>query len=87
MIEARIVEADDSFNKNLGARLGYADYNRDAKGPVGINLPGSTRLGVTGNYLGVGEQTGQAAVTGGQLHAEYPVCRSTCGQNWHCVAR
>ncbi|MEY2824002.1 MAG: hypothetical protein RLZ64_540, partial [Pseudomonadota bacterium] len=65
MIEARIVEADDSFNKNLGARLGYADYNRDGKGPVGINLPGSTRLGVTGNYLGVGEQTGQAAVTGG----------------------
>lgn len=65
MIEARIVEADDSFNKNLGVRLGYADYNRDGKGPVGINLPGSARLGVTGNYLGVGEQTAQTAVTGG----------------------
>jgi type IV pilus assembly protein PilQ len=65
MIEARIVEADDSFNKNLGARLGYADFNRDGRAPVGINLPGSAQLGVTGNYLGVGEQTGQAVMTGG----------------------
>ncbi len=56
MIEARIVEADDSFNKNLGARLGYLDKN-------GINLPGSARAAVSGNYLGVGEQTGQVAAT------------------------
>lgn len=62
MIEARIVEADDSFNKNLGARLGYLDLN---KGNGGINLPGSARAAVTGNYLGVGEQTGQATVTSG----------------------
>lgn len=65
MIEARIVEADDSFNKNLGARLGYLDLNRAAGGTPGINLPGSTRAVVTGNYLGVGEQTGQATVTAG----------------------
>jgi type IV pilus assembly protein PilQ len=65
MIEARIVEADDSFNKNLGARLGYLDLNRAAGGTPGINLPGSARAAVSGNYLGVGEQTGQAAVTAG----------------------
>ena len=65
MIEARIVEADDSFNKNLGARLGYADLNRLPGGTPGINLAGSTRATVTGNYLGVGEQTGQAVVTSG----------------------
>ena len=65
MIEARIVEADDSFNKNLGARLGYLDLNRTAGGAPGINLPGSARAAVSGNYLGVGEQTGQAAVTAG----------------------
>ncbi len=65
MIEARIVEADDSFNKNLGARLGFLDLNQTRAGTPGINLPGSARLGVTGNYLGVGEQTGQATVTGG----------------------
>ena len=65
MIEARIVEADDSFNKNLGARLGYADLNRLAGGTPGINLAGSARGTVAGNYLGAGEQTGQAAVTSG----------------------
>jgi type IV pilus assembly protein PilQ len=65
MIEARIVEADDSFNKNLGARFGYLDLNRAAGGTPGINLPGSARAAVSGNYLGVGEQTGQAAVTAG----------------------
>lgn len=65
MIEARIVEADDSFNKNLGARLGYLDMNRAANATPGINLPGSARAVVTGNYLGAGEQTGQTTVTAG----------------------
>ncbi len=64
MIEARIVEADDSFNRNLGAKLGFIDMRSgNAKGTTGINLPGSTRLAVTGNYLGVGEQTLQAKVS------------------------
>ena len=64
MIEARIVEADDSFNRNLGAKLGFIDMRTlSGKGTTGINLPGSSRLAVTGNYLGVGEQTLQAKVT------------------------
>lgn len=64
MIEARIVEADDSFNRNLGAKLGFIDLRAvQGKGAAGINLPGSTRLAVTGNYLGVGEQTQQAQAT------------------------
>lgn len=61
LIEARIVEADDSFNRNLGIRLGYLDRSS----PPGINLPGNARLAVTGNYQGVGEQTGQAIVSSG----------------------
>lgn len=65
MIEARIVEADDSFNKNLGARLGYLDLNNAKGGAAGIGLPGNVRAGVTGSYLGIGEQTGQAQVTSG----------------------
>lgn len=65
VIEARIVEADDSFNKNLGARLGYRDLNTAAGGALGISLPGNARAAVTGNYLGVGEQTGQTAATAG----------------------
>ena len=65
MIEARIVEADDNFNKNLGVRLGYLDLNRAAGGNAGARLGGNTRVALTGNYLGVGEQTGQATVTSG----------------------
>ncbi len=64
MIEARIVEADDSFNRNLGAKLGFIDMRTvNQTGTTGINLPGATRLAVTGNYLGVGEQTAQAKGT------------------------
>ncbi len=63
MIEARIVEADDTFNRNLGAKLGFVDLRASRAGTAGINLPGSPRLAVTGNYLGVGEQTAQARVT------------------------
>jgi type IV pilus assembly protein PilQ len=62
MIEARIVEADDRFSKNLGVKLGFTDANTNRSG---INLPGSSRLAVTGNYLGVGEQTGQISATAG----------------------
>ena len=52
MIEARIVEAGDSFAKNLGVRLGY----RDTKG-------GSPTTGVTGggSLAATGYYTGQAA--------------------------
>jgi type IV pilus assembly protein PilQ len=65
MIEARIVEADDSFNKNLGARLGYMDLNAVKGGKAGVALPGGARATVSGGYLGVGEQTLQATVTSG----------------------
>ncbi|MGQ0656353.1 MAG: type IV pilus secretin PilQ [Betaproteobacteria bacterium] len=64
MIEARIVEANDSFAKNLGAKLGYIDLSlfRGAGAP-GIQVPGGGRAAITGNFLGAGEQTGFATVT------------------------
>ncbi len=55
IIESRIVEANDQFSKNLGVKLGFLNTN-----PVD---GAGTR--VSGNYLGVGEQTGTAAITGG----------------------
>ena len=64
LIEARIVEADDKFSKNLGAKLGFADLRGLKGGDVGYQLSGNQRAAFTGNYLGVGEQTGQAKVTG-----------------------
>ena len=67
MIEARIVEADDTFNRNLGVKLGFTDLRGVKGGSAGINLPGSSRAAVTGNYLGVGEQTLQTQATSGSF--------------------
>ena len=63
LIEARIVEADDKFSKNLGAKLGFSDLRTLSGGQSGYAVAGNNRAALTGNYLGVGEQTGQAAAT------------------------
>jgi type IV pilus assembly protein PilQ len=63
LIEARIVEANDTFSKNLGIKLGFADFRTLRGGDTGYQLSGNNRAALTGNYLGVGEQTGQAKVT------------------------
>ncbi|MGB6055699.1 MAG: type IV pilus secretin PilQ family protein, partial [Burkholderiaceae bacterium] len=63
LIEARIVEADDKFSRNLGAKLGFADLRTLRGGTSGYGIGGDNRVALTGNYLGVGEQTGQARVT------------------------
>ncbi len=59
VIEARIVEASDSFSKNLGAKLGFVDYRTIRAAEAGSPAPANGRAAVTGTYLGVGEQTGQ----------------------------
>ena len=61
MIEARIVEADNSFSKNLGAKLGFLDLKALNGRIPGTTLPLNTQAVVTGNYRGVGEQTLQVA--------------------------
>ena len=62
LIEARIVEADDKFSRNLGAKLGFADLRTLRGGDSGYQLNGNTRGAVTGTFQGVGEQTGQTAL-------------------------
>lgn len=64
LIEARIVEANDTFSKNLGVKLGFLDNSGRS---AGGNLGNGQRVALTGNYLGVGEQTGQAVLTGGSF--------------------
>ncbi|HET8765396.1 MAG TPA: type IV pilus secretin PilQ [Rhodanobacter sp.] len=64
MIEARIVEANDAFSKNLGARLGYTDlrFLADPTRPAGSAIGGITsgpRVLFSGDRLGVGILTGQ----------------------------
>ena len=68
LIEARIVEANDSFGRALGVKLGASDLRGINGGTPGVQLGGSGyRTSLTGNYLGVGEQTGQAAITDGSF--------------------
>ena len=62
IIESRIVEANDQFSRNLGVKLGF--YNNETPQPTSS---GNLRYRITGNYLGAGEQTGQAAITGGSF--------------------
>lgn len=52
LIEARIIEAEDSFGRTLGVRLGTS--NRTA-----VGSSGRLNLGLSGNYSGVVAQTGQ----------------------------
>ncbi|MDY0329530.1 MAG: type IV pilus secretin PilQ [Thiomonas sp.] len=66
MIEARIVEASDQFGRSLGVKLGYYDA-RGIQGGVPGYGTGNNRVTFTGNYLGVGEQTNQAAITSGSF--------------------
>ena len=54
MIEARIVEAGDSFAKNLGVRFGFHDQTPSGKsrtnvtGSLSVNLPARPRAGTPG---------------------------------------
>jgi len=63
LIEARIVEANDGFTRNLGAKLGFADLRTIRGGQSGWSLGGDNRIGVGGNMNGVGQTTGQVALT------------------------
>lgn len=65
MIEARIVEANETFGRTLGAKLGAMDLRGVRGGTPGFGVGGDNRFAVTGNYQGVGEQTLQATITGG----------------------
>jgi type IV pilus assembly protein PilQ len=71
MIEARIVEANDSFAKNLGARLGIMEL-----GPSGRNIGGNVGFNVgaevvnTSQALGVTQ--GNPLTNGPGLNSDFP---------------
>ena len=65
LIEARIVEATDTFGRNLGIKLGAVDMRGVRGGVPGFGVGGNNRVAVTGTYQGVGEQTLQAEETAG----------------------
>ncbi|WP_159627884.1 type IV pilus secretin PilQ [Massilia puerhi] len=59
LIEARLVEANDGFSRNLGAKLGFADLRTLRGGDSGWQVKGNERVAIGGNLTGVGQVTGQ----------------------------
>ncbi|MDE2159739.1 MAG: type IV pilus secretin PilQ, partial [Burkholderiales bacterium] len=63
LIEARIVQADDSFGRSLGVKLGGNDLRGQQGGIPGVSLGGNNYLTVGGNYNQIGVQTNQPGTT------------------------
>jgi len=57
LIEARIVEAGDTFGRSLGIKLGATDLRGLRGGIPGYNVGGSNYVTIGGNYSNVGVQT------------------------------
>ena len=64
LIEARIVEADDSFGRALGIKLGGTDLRGLRGGTPGYGVGGNNYLALGGNYSSIGVQTGQSPNNG-----------------------
>jgi type IV pilus assembly protein PilQ len=63
LIEARIVEADDSFGRSLGVKLGGTDLRGLRGGIPGYGIGGNNYVTIGGNYSNVGVQTVQTPNT------------------------
>lgn len=57
LIEARIVEADDSFGRSLGVKLGVNDIRASQGGIPGYNVGGNNYVAIGGNYNAAGGTT------------------------------
>ncbi|HEY8023737.1 MAG TPA: type IV pilus secretin PilQ [Burkholderiaceae bacterium] len=62
-IEARIVEANENFSRNLGAQLGVTDLRQARGGTAGYEIGGGNSVSLTGTMQGVQTQTGQIPLT------------------------
>jgi type IV pilus assembly protein PilQ len=63
LIEARIVEADDTFGRSLGIKLGSSDLRGLRGGTPGYSVGGGNYVTIGGNYSNLGVQTLQTANT------------------------
>lgn len=60
LIEARIVEASDTFGKSLGVRLGGSDLRGVRGGDAGYGIGGNNRVAFGGTYNAVSATTGES---------------------------
>lgn len=86
LIEARIVEADDTFGRALGVKLGGNDLRGVQGGVPGYAVGGGNYLAFGNNFNAITSQTGQGAAGGGQTGAftdpafvSFPANTSTIG--------
>ncbi|MEK8024685.1 type IV pilus secretin PilQ [Pseudaquabacterium rugosum] len=63
-IEARIVEADDTFGRTLGVKLGATDLRSIQGGTSGYSVGGGNYVSIGGSTTGVAAQTLQSGLTG-----------------------
>ena len=63
LIEARIVEASDTFGRSLGVRLGGSDLRGVRGGDAGYSVGGANRLALGGTYNAVSATTRESAGT------------------------
>ena len=63
-IEARIVEANDTFGRSLGVRLGASDLRGIRGGVPGYGIVDGNRVTIGGNLNAVGSQTLQPGANG-----------------------
>jgi type IV pilus assembly protein PilQ len=61
LIEARIVEASDTFGKSLGVRLGGSDLRGVRGGDPGYRVAGNNRVAFGGTYDAVSTTTGEGS--------------------------
>jgi type IV pilus assembly protein PilQ len=59
LIEARIVEASDTFGKSLGVRLGGSDLRAQNGGDGGYSVGGNTRVAIGSSYANAIASSGQ----------------------------
>ncbi|WP_416340088.1 type IV pilus secretin PilQ [Ottowia beijingensis] len=64
LIEARIVEASDTFGKSLGVKLGGGDLRGIRGGDAGYAVGGGNRVAFGGNYNAIGATTGAFEASG-----------------------
>ncbi len=63
LIEARIVEASDTFGKSLGVKLGGADLRASKGGDGGYQVSGENRIAVGTSYSNAVGSTGLGSIT------------------------
>jgi type IV pilus assembly protein PilQ len=63
MIEARIVEAEDTWGRALGVKLGSSDLRGINGGTTGWGVGGGNQVAIGGNYSSLGYQTLQTGTS------------------------